>query len=79
MRCRLRRWLTGNVADAEDIVQDACIRAYKVIASARDGNPRAWLLAIVRNTAFHVAGQEPSQGFGGRRTTNASLSKRASK
>ncbi len=48
----LARWLTGNGADAEDIVQDACIRAYKAITSARDGNPRAWLLAIVRNTAF---------------------------
>jgi RNA polymerase sigma-70 factor, ECF subfamily len=48
----LARWLTGNGTDAEDIVQDACIRAYKAIASARDGNPRAWLLAIVRNTAF---------------------------
>jgi RNA polymerase sigma factor (sigma-70 family) len=48
----LARWLMGNVADAEDVVQDACLRAYRAIGEARGGNPRAWLLAIVRNTAF---------------------------
>ena len=48
----LARWLTGNVTDAEDVVQDACIRAYGAIHTLRDGSPRAWLLTIVRNTAF---------------------------
>ncbi len=48
----LARWLMGNVADAEDVVQDACLRAYAAIGSMRSGNPRAWLLTIVRNTAF---------------------------
>lgn len=48
----LARWLTGNVADAEDVVQDACIRAFGAIGSVRQGNPRAWLLVIVRNAAF---------------------------
>lgn len=48
----LARWLTGNIADAEDVVQEACIRAYGAIASVTAANPRAWLLAIVRNTAF---------------------------
>ena len=48
----LARWLTGNATDAEDVVQDACIRAFGAIANLRDGNPRAWLLSIVRNTAF---------------------------
>jgi RNA polymerase sigma factor (sigma-70 family) len=48
----LARWLTGNVTDAEDVVQDACIRAFGAITSLKDGNPRAWLLTIVRNTAF---------------------------
>lgn len=47
----LARWLTGSVTDAEDVVQEACIRAYRAIATAKS-NPRAWLLAIVRNTAF---------------------------
>lgn len=48
----LARWLTGNRADAEDVLQEACIRAFRAISSVRDDNPRAWLLAIVRNTAF---------------------------
>jgi RNA polymerase sigma-70 factor (ECF subfamily) len=47
----LARWLTGSVADAEDVVQEACVRAFGAVGTARD-NPRAWLLAIVRNTAF---------------------------
>lgn len=48
----LARWLTGNVADAEDVVQDACIRAFRAIGTAKNANARSWLLAIVRNTAF---------------------------
>jgi len=48
----LARWLTGNTADAEDVVQEACIRAYGALAVGGPNNPRAWLLAIVRNTAF---------------------------
>jgi RNA polymerase sigma-70 factor, ECF subfamily len=47
----LARWLTGSLTDAEDVVQEACVRAYAAIAAA-NANPRAWLLAIVRNTAF---------------------------
>ncbi len=48
----LARWLTGNAVDAEDVVQDACVKAFTAIGTLRDGNPRAWLLTIVRNTAF---------------------------
>jgi RNA polymerase sigma-70 factor (ECF subfamily) len=48
----LARWLTGNIADAEDVVQEACIRAFAAIGSAKIGSPRAWILTIVRNTAF---------------------------
>lgn len=48
----LARWLTGNLTDGEDVVQEASIRAFGAIATLRDGNPRAWLLTIVRNTAF---------------------------
>jgi RNA polymerase sigma factor (sigma-70 family) len=47
----LARWITGNRADAEDVVQDACLRAFRAIWNA-DVNPRAWMLTIVRNTAF---------------------------
>ena len=48
----LARWLTGSSADGEDVVQEACIRALAAIGGFRDGSPRAWLLTIVRNTAY---------------------------
>lgn len=48
----LARWITGNHADAEDVLQEACMRAFRAIGSARNANARAWLLAIVRNTAM---------------------------
>jgi len=48
----LARWLTGNATDAEDVVQEAAIRAYRNVEALRDGQPRAWLLTITRNTAF---------------------------
>jgi RNA polymerase sigma-70 factor (ECF subfamily) len=48
----LARWITGDRADAEDVLQEACLRAFRAIASARNADARAWLLAIVRNTAL---------------------------
>ena len=47
----LARWITGNRADAEDVVQEASLRAFRAIWDV-DANPRAWMLTIVRNTAF---------------------------
>lgn len=47
----LARWLVRNDADAEDIVQEAYLRAFQYAASRR-GNARAWLLTIVRNTSY---------------------------
>jgi RNA polymerase sigma-70 factor, ECF subfamily len=46
------RWLTRNEVDAEDVVQDACVRAIRFLSSLRDGDARPWLLAIVRNTWY---------------------------
>ncbi len=46
------RWLTRSDADAEDVVQEAFLRACRFFDSFRGGDPRGWLLAIVRNTAF---------------------------
>ena len=48
----LARWLAGNDHDAEDIAQEACVRAFRFCGDFRGGNSRSWLLAIVRNTAF---------------------------
>ncbi|WP_446720902.1 sigma-70 family RNA polymerase sigma factor [Mesorhizobium sp. 131-2-1] len=48
----LARWLTGNAADAEDVVQEACLKAHAGIAGYAGGNARAWLLAIVRNASY---------------------------
>ena len=48
----LARWITGSRADAEDVVQDACLRAFRAIGGFAGGNARAWVLTIVRNTAY---------------------------
>jgi len=42
------RWLTKNDGDAEDVVQDACMRAMPFSSSLRDDDARAWLLKLVR-------------------------------
>jgi len=49
---RLAQWLTGNSNDAEDVVQDAALRAFRGIKSFGAVNARAWSLTIVRNTAY---------------------------
>ena len=48
----LARWLMGNDHDAEDVVQDAFVRALRFFGGFRGGDGRAWLLAIVRNTCY---------------------------
>src|SRR5881409_994878 len=48
----LARWLAGNDHDAEDIAQEACVRAFRFIGGCRGHDGRAWLLTIVRNTAY---------------------------
>ncbi|HTI83939.1 MAG TPA: sigma-70 family RNA polymerase sigma factor [Acetobacteraceae bacterium] len=45
----LARWLAGNPTDAEDVVQDAYLRAYRYFDAFQGGNFRVWLLTIVRN------------------------------
>ena len=49
---RLAHWLTGNRTDAEDVVQDASLRAFRAIRDFAGGSARSWLLSIVRNTAY---------------------------
>jgi len=48
----LARWLMGNAADAEDVVQDALVSALAGASGFRGGDERAWLLSIVRNGCY---------------------------
>ena len=48
----LARWLVRDATAAEDVVQEAVLRALTYFSSFRGVNPRAWLLQIVRNTAY---------------------------
>ena len=48
----LARWLVRNDQDAEDIVQDSFLKAYKAQESFRGSDSRVWMLSIVRNTAL---------------------------
>jgi RNA polymerase sigma factor (sigma-70 family) len=50
----LAHWLMRDRADAEDVVQDAYLRAFRAFESFRGDNMRAWLLAIVRNVAWRA-------------------------
>jgi len=48
----LARWLLRNDHDAEDAVQEACLRAWRAFDRFRGGDGRAWLLTIVRNVCY---------------------------
>ena len=48
----LARWLTGSGPEAEDVVQEALVRALTYFPTYRGANARAWLLRIVRNAAY---------------------------
>ena len=48
---RLARWLMRNERDAEDVVQEASLRAFRYFRTFTGGNGRAWFLRIVRNTS----------------------------
>jgi RNA polymerase sigma-70 factor (ECF subfamily) len=48
----LARWLAGNDHDAQDVAQEASLRAFRFFGSFRGENARAWLLTIVRNTFY---------------------------
>ena len=48
----LARWLVRGPQDAEDVAQEACLRAFTFFDNLRGGDARPWLLAIVRNTSY---------------------------
>lgn len=62
----LARWLTRNVHDAEDLVQEAYLRAFRSFETFQGKDGRAWLLAVVRNTCFtwlRKKGDQPTAEF----------------
>ena len=48
----LARWLMRNEQDAQDVAQEACLRAFRFFPGFRGGDARAWLMKIVRNTCY---------------------------
>ncbi len=62
----LARWITSNDQDAEDMVQEATLRAYQYFDGFQGGNSRSWLLKIVRNTCYTWLRQNRVQGLIGR-------------
>jgi RNA polymerase sigma-70 factor (ECF subfamily) len=53
----LARWLVRNRQDAEDVVQEAYLRAFKFFGGYQGGDARAWVLKIVRNTSYTFLGK----------------------
>ena len=58
----LARWLMRNQTEAEDVVQDAYLRAISHFAGFRGGDGRAWLLTIVRHTCYDRLKQKGTSG-----------------
>src|SRR5215468_3237048 len=48
----LAKWVLRNEQDAQDVVQEAYLRAFRSFGGFRGSNGRAWLLTIVRNTSY---------------------------
>ena len=55
----LARWLMRGSADADDVLQEAFLRAFRHFDSFRGANPRGWLLAIVRNACWTAMAKSP--------------------
>jgi RNA polymerase sigma factor (sigma-70 family) len=59
----LARWLTRNEQDAQDIVQEAYLRAFRFFPAFRGGDARSWIMKIVRNTCYTwIHENRPLQG-----------------
>src|ERR1700733_7680 len=58
----LARWIVQHDQDAQDVVQEAYLRAFKGYQGFRGGNGRAWLLTIVRNTAYSWINKQAGDG-----------------
>jgi len=59
----LAHWLARNPADAQDVVQEAMLRALRYFDSFHGGDVRVWLLAIVRNTFYTLRSRAPQDAL----------------
>jgi RNA polymerase sigma-70 factor (ECF subfamily) len=59
----LARWLARDDADAQDVVQEAMLRALRYFDSFHGGDARVWLLAIVRNTFYTLRAKAPQDAL----------------
>lgn len=59
----LAHWLARNPADAQDVVQEAMLRALRYFDSFHGGDVRVWLLAIVRNTFYTLRNRAPHEAL----------------
>ena len=60
---RFARWLVHSPADADDVVQDAMLRAFRGLHALRGTDAKAWLLTIVRNCNATAARQRQQRAF----------------
>jgi|SRR6185312_5362990 RNA polymerase sigma factor (sigma-70 family) len=60
---RLARWLSRSSMDADDIVQDAVLRAFRGFEGLRGSDAKAWLLTIVRNCCLSTLSQQQRRSF----------------
>src|ERR1700688_4265756 len=60
---RFARWLSFSPSDADDVVQDAILRAFRGFDALRGSDVKAWLLAIVRNCHLTAAKQQQRRAF----------------
>jgi len=60
----LARWLLRNDQDAEDVTQEAIVRAFRFFDGFNGDNPRAWLLTVVRNSAYTLMQQNRARELG---------------
>ena len=59
----LAKWLLRNEQDAQDVVQEAYLRAFRSFGGFHGGNGRAWLLTIVRNTSYTLLKKNRAADF----------------
>ncbi|MCA1825834.1 MAG: sigma-70 family RNA polymerase sigma factor [Myxococcales bacterium] len=60
----LARWLLRNDHDAEDVMQEAIVRAFRFYDGFSGNNPRGWLLTVVRNSAYSFLQQNRARELG---------------